>query len=199
MTAWYLRRAIPWTTTIGCLVGAALLIAAITEWSTLTGIGLPLIALLAAVAASFVFDEAAVRVTSVTARGTRWAPLGRLLAAVVVAGCGAGLVTVAADEAVSDRSDWAVLALALGGGAALVALVFDRLQVPRPGSGVAAAVVLLGLVPLVLSMLMELRSPYPVQEWTAGLRTTWWIIALVAWSGAVLLALGGVPRRHVQP
>ncbi|QIX27250.1 hypothetical protein ncot_12065 [Nocardioides sp. JQ2195] len=181
------------------MAGTVMLIAAITEWSTLTGIGLTLIALLTGVAAGFAFDEAAVRVTSVTARGTRWAPLARLVVAVAVAIGGAGLVALAADEAVSDRSDWAVLALALGGGAALVAMAFGRRQVPRPGSGIAAAVVLLGLMPLVLSMLLELRSPYPVEAWTADLRTTWWSAGLLAWGGALMLALRGVPRRHVQP
>ncbi|NYG57088.1 hypothetical protein BJ980_000011 [Nocardioides daedukensis] len=199
LAIWYLRRAVPWAGSLSCLAVALALIAVITEWPRLVGTGLPAMVLLTGAAAGFAFDEAAVRVTSVTVRGTRWAPLARLLAALVLALGGAGLAVAAADEAVLDRSDWALLALALGGGTAVVAVFLGRHQVARPGSWIASALVLAGLTPLVLAMLVELRSPYPLEAWTSTLRTGWASIAVLGWVGAAWLAFAGRPLRHAQP
>ena len=186
-STWYLRRAVPWRPAAGCLVGAALLVAAVTRWPDTAGLFLPLVVLLGASAAGFVFDETAVRVATATPRGTRWAPLNRLYAGSGLVVLGAALAVVAAGEAGSDRSDWAGLTLAVGGVTLLTALATSRRQVPHPGSWISSTLVLLGLAPLVVGLMLGVRSPYPLEPWTDGWRAGWWLTGLIAWTVALLL------------
>lgn len=204
-STWYLRRAVPWPPAAGCLVGAALVVAAVTRWTHTAGLFLPLVVLLGASAAGFVFDETAVRVTTATPRGTRWAPLNRLYAGSGLVVLAATLAVVAAGEAGSDRSDWAGLTLAVGGVTVLTALVASRHQVSHPGTWVSSTLVLLGLAPLVVGLMLEVGSPYPLEPWTDGWRAGWWLTGLTAWTVALLLvavpnllATRG-PRRQTSP
>lgn len=192
MLLWYLRRAVPWAALLGCLLAAGVLVALAHRWESFTGLGLPLVALLAAAAAALVLDEPAVAVTALTPRGRRWAVTGRLGAALLP--LGSGLLLVLAHPGDVDESGWAVLLAGLGGVVLLAALTGHRRQLPRPGAAIASAVVLLGLVPLVLGLFFDLRSPYP--PLTDGLITFWSTAAAVTLLACVMLLSRplGAPR-----
>jgi hypothetical protein len=77
MPLWYLRRAVPWASLLGCLGISAPLIAVARGSHTVGGPAMLLAALLVAASAAFLYDEPAAEVTTVTPRASRWAPAAR--------------------------------------------------------------------------------------------------------------------------
>jgi len=166
----------------------------VARWESLAGLGLPLVALLAAAAVAFVFDDAAAAVTSVAPRGARWARGARAAVAVVPLALATAVLSGVPRDLRGDRTDWVLVVAALGAVVLAAALVGAARQVPRPGGPLAPAVVLAGMAPLVVGLFLDLRSPYPVPGLTADLRL-FWSAALGAGvlGTAALLAGGGRP------
>lgn len=186
----YLRRGVPWSVVLGCVGLAALVAGAVAEWPDLAGIGVPLLVLTTAAAASFVYDEPALAVTVVTPRGDRWARALRLLTALPVAAVGAALLVMVPEDVVAEPGAWVLVLVAVAGLAVLAVLVATTRQVGRPGAAVAAAVVLIGLVPLVVGMFLDLRSPYPAPDLAEGVGEVWTVVAIGSAVAAQALVRG---------
>lgn len=183
-SVWYLRRAVPWAALLGNLAAASLLVTLVRWEDGLAGIGLPLVAVLTVAAAAFVLDEPALPVTAVTPRHG-WAERSRLAVAVLPLLTGLGLLLAAPGNA--QGAEWTLLVAGLGGAVLLLAAVASRRGVPRPGAGLASAVVLLGLSPLVVGVFVELPALYPFEAFTERVTAFW--VALLAASGAGLAHL----------
>lgn len=187
--AWYLRRAVPWTAVLGAIAVVGALLGATHRSESLSGLALPLAALLTAAAAGLVYDDAAIAVTAVTPRAG-WARRSRLVAGLSVLGVGGALLLLRAGG--TDRSDWILALAGLGGATLLLVLAGHRRHVARPGTPVASGVVLLGLAPLVLGLFVDLGSLYPAPGLSDAATTTWRTVTAIAW-GALALHVVGLP------
>jgi hypothetical protein len=185
MRLWYLRRAIPGPPVAGCVAGATVLVAAVHRWPSIASLGLPLAGLTVVAAACLLFDEPAVAVSAVTPRGRRWAPALRSAVAALLLAVGIALLATLPANVAGEHSDWVLVLAGLTAVALLVVLSRARGQVAQPGAGVASAVVLGGLTPLVLGLMLDWRSPYPPPPGLSdGLR--------MFWAGGAALATCGV-------
>lgn len=191
MRLWYLRRAVPWPATLGGLGGCGLLVAATVRWEGFGWFGLPMAALLAVAAAALVYDEPAVAVTTVTPRGSRWAPASRLAAGLAMLGMGLALVLTG--PGTTDEGAWTLALGGLGGLVLLTAVEGSARQVPRPGGAIAPLVVLVGLAPLVLALFLEVRAPWPAPGLTGAQRGLWAVAAGIAAIG-ILRRMGPTSR-----
>lgn len=193
---WHARWAVPWHAIAACLAVAALG-AALTSWQQrMAYVVLPLIALLTAAGVAFVLDDPAGDVTRVTARGSHWATVNRLAVAAVVALVGFGFITLALGE-IGGLHGWPVVLTALALAAIAIAAWRVRRHQRTPGSAVASALVLLGLVPFVASRLFSGAWPYPSPVLEDAARDRWLVLAAVAaiaLAWAVLRPLPGPPR-----
>lgn len=193
MPLWYLRRAVPWTSLVGCLAVAAGLSAVVRLWDVADGLAVLAAVLVAAAAAAFVHDEPALAVTTVAPRGGRWAAAWRSAAIVVPLATCVALGLVVRSEI--EVGDWALVAAGTGAAVAFVALLASRRRVPRVGGAIASLVVLLGIAPLVLEQMVGLRLPYPSPGLTDGLTVAWAAVAGVATVGLVVATVGPEVRR----
>ncbi len=196
MRLWYLRRAIPWATVLGCLVAATGIALMVNQWPDVALVGLPLVVATCAAAASFAYDEPAAAIASVTPRAGWWRASARLLAALPPLAAVLLLLAAMPAELRLDRSGWWLI------GAALVLLAMApaawaaRHQVGRPGGAVAGGAVLLGIAPVVLSMLLGWESIYPFGEFATWVEAFWLTIALLGAVGcaAATVTFGRVGR-----
>ena len=203
MLLWYLGRAVPWTTLLGCLTVGGALTVTTHRWESVAGLGLPLVALVSASAAAFLLDEPAVAVTTVAARGGRWATSARLAVGLVPLAAGAALLLAAPDQVRGDGTGWVLVLAGLLAVVLLLTLVGARRQVPRPGATVASAVVLLGMAPMVLGMFLDWRSPYPMPDLSHELQVFWTgaLAAGLLGCGVLVLSPASAPgaRRRRRP
>lgn len=190
MVLWYLRRAVPWTTLLGCLAAGAALVATTHRWEAFAGLGLPLAALVSAAAAAFLLDEPAVAVTSVAARGGRWAVCARVAVALLPLAAGVLLLLAAPDGVRGDATAWSLVLAGLLSAVVVLTLVGARRQLPRPGATIASAVVLLGMAPTVLGMFLDWRSPYPTPDLSEELEAFWAVLLAAGLLGSGALVLG---------
>lgn len=191
MFVWYARRGISWIPLLACLslvVVAGLLLA---QWPSTQWVLLPAALACSAAAAGFVFDESATAVVAVTPRGAGWRRTARCSVALLPAAAWIGLVaTLDRDSIPVDRSGWVLAGL----GCQLVALgaaaLASRRGAALPGSGVAAALALLVLMPQVVG---------PMAGWEPVLPTgpfETWVVTF--WAGAALTG-AGVLAAAVRP
>lgn len=199
MSLWYLRRAVPWAALLGGLLAAGLLLGAAHLWESFNAVALSLVALLGVAAAAFVYDEPAIAVTSVTPRGHRWAGSSRLAVGGAALAVTLGLLLLSPGDV--HAPDWALVLAGLGGTVVLLALAGSRRQLPRPGAAIAPGVVLLGMAPMVLGLLFELRSPFPLSPLNDGLTAFWSAATVVSiLTGTLQLSRPlGSPRTREYP
>lgn len=190
MLLWYLGRAVPWATLLGCLAAGAALVAALHLWESFAALGLPLVALVSVSAAAFLLDEPAVAVTTVAPRGARWALAGRSAVAVVPLAGGAALLLAAPEGVRGDAAGWLLVLAGLVAVVLLLTLAGARRQVPRPGATVASGVILLGMTPLVVGMFLDWRSPYPMPDLSRELQVFWTSALVVGLVGCGSLLRG---------
>ena len=193
---WHARWAVSWHAIVACLAGAALGAALISWQQRMASVVLPLIALLTAAGTAFVLDDTAGDVTRVTARGSRWATVNRLAAAGGVALVGVGFIALALGD-MGGLHGWTVVITALALAAVAIAAWRVRRHQCTPGSTVASALVLLGLVPFVASRLFSGAWPYPSPVLEHPARDRWLVVATVATvalAWAVLRPLPGPSR-----
>lgn len=188
LAAWYLRRAVPWAPVLGALAVGGLLLALAHRWDSLTGLVLPLVALLAVAAAALVYDDPSVAVSAVTPRGDRWAGVRRLGCGAVPLGAGTVLLAGAPGEV--ETGSWGLVVAGLGASVLLLAATASRRQLARPGSAIASGVVLLGLAPMVVGTFLDVRSPYPLPDLSTGLTACWAALATLGVLGCVALLAG---------
>jgi hypothetical protein len=193
MRLWYLRRAIPWPAVAGCVAAATLLVAAVHQWPSVAGVGLPLAALTLVAGVCLLFDEPAVAVSAVTPRGRRWAPALRSAVAAMGLGIGVVLLSTIPAEIAGDHSDWTLVLAALTAAALLAVIARGRREVAQPGGGVASIVVLAGLTPLVLGLMLDWPSPYPAPPGLSGGLRAFWASAA---AGAVVGVVGLLVNRR---
>lgn len=196
MRFWYIRRAVPWAALLGALSAAGLLTLLLHRWPEVSMVGLPLVAASCAAAAGFVYDEPAAAIASVTPRAGWWRGSARLLAALPPLVVVLLLLTAMPAELRLDRSGWWLI------GAAFVLLALApaawaaRNQVGRPGGAVAGGAVLLGITPVVLSMMLGWESIYPFGEFATRVEVLWATVALLGAVGcaAATVTFGWVGR-----
>ncbi|WP_036555895.1 hypothetical protein [Nocardioides insulae] len=195
MTGWYLRRAVPWRSVLGCLACGAVVALVVQRWEY-TGSTLgPVLVLVTIAGAAFVFDEPAAAVAAVAPRGDRWARSARLTAAVVPL---FGAVLLATTTPGPSGGDWIPVLCGLSALVLVSALAVASRGVSRPGSAVASAVVLVGTAPLVTGMFLDVDSPYPAPDLSSAVTGAWYAVAAVCLAGLLRLLLAG-PARPAAP
>jgi hypothetical protein len=124
-------------------------------------------------------------VSAVTPRGRRWAPALRGTVAALLVAVGVALFSTIPADVAGDPGDWLLVFAGLTAAAVLAVFARARAQVAQPGAVVASVVVLGGLTPLVVGLMLDSRSPYPLPPGLSdGLRAFW--------AGAAALAVCGV-------
>ncbi len=171
--AWYLRRAVPWTTLLGCSAGAVVVGVLLERWPSSTLVLLPTLLACCAAAAAFTFDETALAVVAVTPRGATWRRLARLGSAAVPFVVFAGVVAVRPGDLPLARGSWWLLGAGAIGLATGLAALASRHHVPRPGGALSGPVVLAVLGPVIVTAFLGWESIYPVGEFGTGVRNLW--------------------------
>lgn len=185
MRLWYLGRAVPWASLLGCCGVSALAAVSLRPWPDHVWMVLPLVLAGCAGAAALVFDDVATAITSVTPRGTTWRRTTRLAGALVPCGVWVGAVLLAPSTLALDRGEWILVGFAASAAAVGLAAVGARRQLPRPGPAVAGAVVMLLIAPLVVGPFLDWPSVYPFGDLADRVVALWTVIASAA---ALLLA-----------
>lgn len=191
MFLWYARRGISWLPLLACLFLVGVAAVLLQQWPSWQYVLLPVALACAAAATGFVFDESATSVVTVTPRGAGWRRTARCLVALLPAAAWAATVATLNQQTIAaDRSDW----LLAGFGCQLVALgaaaLASRHGIAAPGSGVASALVLLVLMPMVVGPMAGWEPVLPLGPFPD------WVTAF--WAAAALLGLGLVARA-VRP
>lgn len=196
MRLWYLRRAIPWAALLGSLSAAGALTLLLHRWPEVSMVGLPLVAASCAAAAGFVYDEPSAAIASVTPRAGWWRASARLLAALPPLAAVLILLAAMPAELRLDRSGWWLIGAAFVLLAVAPAAWGARHQVGRPGGAVAGGAVLLGIAPVVLSMVLGWETIYPFGEFATWVQAFWVTIALLSAVGgaAATVTFGRVGR-----
>lgn len=196
MRLWYLRRAVPWASLLGCLVAATGTTLLVNQWPEVSMVGLPLIATLCAAAAGFTYDEPATAIASVTPRAGWWRGSARLLAALVPLATVLILLAVMPGELRLDRNWWWLIGAAFVLLAVAPAAWAARSQVGRPGGAIAGGAVLLGIAPVVLTMVLGWESIYPFGEFATWVQALWITATTFGVFGCVaaMVAFGRVGR-----
>ena len=171
--AWYLRRAVPWTTLLGCSTGALVVAVLLERWPSSVLVLLPTLLACCAAAAAFSFDETALPVVAVTPRGAAWRRVARLGAAAVPFVVFACVVAVRPGDLPLARGPWLLLGAGAIGLTTGLAALASRRHVSRPGSSLSGPVVLAVLGPVVVTAFLGWESIYPVGEFGAGVRNLW--------------------------
>ncbi len=194
--AWYLRRAVPWTTLLGCSAGAVVVALLLERWPSSSLVLLPSLLACCAAAAAFCFDESALPVVAVTPRGAAWRTVARLGAAAAPFLVFAGVVAVRPGDLPLARGSWWLLGAGAIGLATGLAALASRRHVPRPGGALSGMVVLAVLGPVIVTSFLGWDSIYPVGEFSAGVRNLWVGVAGLA---AVTCLLALWPRLRRWP
>lgn len=195
MRLWYLRRAVPWAALLGCLGVAVLIAMLVRRWPEVAAIGLPLLVASCAAATGFTYDEPASAIASVTPRAGWWRGSARLLAALAPLAVVLLLLATMPEEVRLDRNGWWLIGAALVLLAVAPAAWAARSQVGRPGGAVAGGAVILGITPVVFSMLLGWDPVYPFGEFPTWVLTFWVTAALLGAAGcASALVAFGRPR-----
>lgn len=196
MRLWYLQRAVPWTALLGSLSAAGVLTLLLHRWPEVSIVGLPLVAACCAAAAGFVYDEPASAIASVTPRAGWWRGSTRLLAAFPPLAAALVLLATMPAELRLDRGGWWLIGAAFVVLAVAPAAWAARHQVSRPGGVVAGGAVLLGIAPVVLSMLLGWEPIYPFGDFATWVRALWTTVASLGAVGcaAAMLTFGRLGR-----
>lgn len=197
---WYLRRGVPWLAVLGCCAAAGMLAGLLARWPASAVVLLPAVLACCAAAATFVFDERAVMVVTVTPRGAGWRRTARLAVALVPLGVWAVVVLVHPGDLPLDRGGWLLLGLAGVSLSVAAASLASRWEVPAPGAMLAPVVALAVIAPVIVSAFLGLDSIYPIGDFPQGVWVFWLVMAL---TGATVHAcasgrgrlLGGAPLR----
>lgn len=200
MRLWYLRRAVPWSALLVSLSAAGLLTLLLHRWPEVSIVGLPLVAASCAAGAGFVYDEPAAAIASVTPRAGWWRGSARLLAALPPLTAVLVLLAVMPDELRLDRNGWWLIGAAFVLLAVVPAAWAARSQVGKPGGVVAGGAVLLGIAPVVLSMMLGWEPIYPFGEFATWVQAFWVAVGLLAAVGcaAAMVAFGRLDRARGQ-
>ena len=194
LVGWYLRRAIPWMTLLGCCATAVLLALAVNRWPATALVLLPALVASCAAAAAFCFDEAALPVVAVTPRGATWRRTARLAVSVVPYAVWAVVVVVRPGSLPLDRDKWLLVGLAAIVFAAGLAALASRRGATAPGTTLAGAVALVCIGPIVVSSFLGWKSLYPIEVFPSGTVAVWMGVA-----GAGMLACLAALRPGLRP
>lgn len=196
MRWWHLRRGVPWPAVLGCCAVAVVLALLTAARPGIAAATLPLGLAACAAAAGFLLDEVATPVVAVTPRADRWRPASRQALLVLPVATWSAVVLQLPETTREEASGWLLAgtsACLLTAGAASVA---SRAGTPRPGAGLATALVPITMAPVVLGPLLGLSSPYPFDGLEPWARWFWTLAGLL---GAALLShpWWGARRRAV--
>lgn len=196
MRLWYLRRAVPWAALLGFLGAAAGITLLLHRWPDVATVGLPLVVASCAAAAGFAFDEPATAIASVTPRAGWWRGSARLLVTLPPLAVALVLVVTMPGELDLDRTGWWLIGVAFLLFAVAAAAMAASGQVARPGGAIAGSAALLGIAPVVLSLLLGWDPIYPFGEFATWVQVLWVAVAMLGTAGcaAALVALGRVSR-----
>ena len=191
---WYLRRAVPWTTLLGCSAGAVVVAVLLERWPSSALVLLPTLVACCAAAAAFSFDETALPVVAVTPRGATWWRVARLGVAAVPLLVLTVVVALRPGDLPLARGSWWLLGAGTIGLTTGLAALASRRHVPRPGGALSGPVVLAVLAPVIVTAFLGWESIYPVGEFGAGVRNLWLGVTGLAVLTCLLALRPGVRR-----
>lgn len=198
MRFWYLRRAVPRAAPLGCLVAAVVVTLLVNQWPGIALVGLPLVVATCAAAAGFAYDEPAAAVAAVTPRAGWWRGSARLIAALGPLLMLLVLLASMPGELRLDRGGWWLIGVAFVSLAVAPAAWAARSQVGRPGGAVAGGAVLLGIAPVVVTLMLGWEPIYPLGEFPGWAQALWTVAAMLggAGCGTAMVVFGRAVRRR---